>query len=260
MASGESTPGVVADLNITTLPIELQLEFVSHLTFLEKQLLRSTNKHFRNLISSPTLADLINAELYEQDVKERGLLYCNPCHRLLSPDKFSVKMRRTNRKRNKGGVATRFCIECGCRPLTGTADDELRYKRSCRWEHDGIFYVRCARCLQCGEAPSTADTDKNTLEHTVCLKCLPIQKWIWAADEERRRLQAKEMERQREEWKKKLKEENEARAANEEEPVWPPHVRIRSISSAERQVRRSDAAAERADSLLGHAASEMRRE
>ena len=71
MASGESTSGAVADLNITAFPIEIQLEVVGHLSFLEKQLLRSTNKHFRTLIPSPTREDLINTELYERDVKER---------------------------------------------------------------------------------------------------------------------------------------------------------------------------------------------
>lgn len=222
MATAESTPGGLADLNIATLPIELQLKVISNLTFLEKELLRSTNKHFRSLILAPTREDLVMAELHQQDVKEKALLYCNPCNRLLPPDKFSVKMQRTSKRRNKGGAATRFCIECGCRPLTGTADDEFKYLRSCRWEHNGSFYVRCARCRQCRKAPSTANTAKNTLEHTVCLGCLPIQRSIWATEEQRQRQQRMEWERQHEERKKKLKEENEASAANEE----PRHMRM----------------------------------
>lgn len=137
-------------LSLNALPHELQLEITGFLSFVDTQMLRGTSRHFQNLIPSPTHDDLLKAE-DTFEVRMKKLLYCNACSRLRKADKFSAKMQRTNAKGNKGGKWTRFCIECGIRPLTGNAADKRKFGRGIRWHNCGVPFVRCLRCGRCAQ-------------------------------------------------------------------------------------------------------------
>lgn len=198
-----------SDLNITALPIELQLETVSYLTFLEKQLLRSSNHHFRALLPEPTKDDFHEAQ-DTADVIIRRLLYCNGCNRFLRPDRFSTKMRRTNAKGPKGGKYSRFCIECGCRPQNGTAEDLFKYHRAHRWEHEGVAYVKCRRCnLGTTAAPAVPYGD-NAWRSWYCLTCIPMEMRFREEVAERKRLEQIEWEAGAEERRLQLSLKREA--------------------------------------------------
>lgn len=99
---------------LTTLPHELQLAILSHLGFLDQQLMRATCKHFRYLLPQSTRANLLLAE-EEPDVRAAGLLYCNPCSRLRHYSKFSTKIQIGEKKGNDRGKYKRWCVNCGYR-------------------------------------------------------------------------------------------------------------------------------------------------
>lgn len=236
MATAESTTVAGADLNITALPIELQLEVVSHLTFLEKQLLRSTNHHFQALIPEPTKDEFHKAQ-DTADVIIKRLLYCNGCNRFLRLDRFSTKMQRTNAKGPKGGKFSRFCVECGCRPQNGTAEDLFKYHRAHRWEHQRVAYVKCSRCNLAAMAAPSMPYGDDAWKNGCCLTCIPIEMRLmeekaertrqerieWEAGAEERRLQLslkrEADDRDLAEMYQREREEGEARAARGEEPL-----------------------------------------
>lgn len=236
MATAERTTVAGAYLKITALPIELQLEVVSHLTFLEKQLLRSTNHHFQTLIPEPTKEDFHEAQ-DTADVNIRRLLYCNGCSRFLRRDRFSTKMQRTNAKGPKGGKYSRFCVQCGCRPQNGTAEDLFKYHRAHRWEHHGVAYVKCSQCNLGTMAAPSVPYGEDAWKSWYCLTCIPIQMRLMEEEAERRRQRKIEWEAGAEERRLQLslnreadnrdlaemyqreREEDEAWAARGEEPL-----------------------------------------
>ena len=119
-------------LSLATLPPKLQLLIVSHCRVLDAQMLRMTNHHFHSLIPAATPKGhscTAQAELLEAEdipwIKEKGLLYCYTCDKLLQREKFSEVMQKVREKRNskfvykcKARNRARYCHQCQSRPIT----------------------------------------------------------------------------------------------------------------------------------------------
>jgi hypothetical protein len=130
-----------------TLPNELHTAISTHLDFLDLHALRLTCHYFHARRPPPTHADYLKAERELVD-----LLACVGCKRLRHVSKFSANMKMKKKGKASGGksAATRFCVECGCRPLPG----RYRYMLGSRWEQGGVSFVRCSRCRICAEGPT----------------------------------------------------------------------------------------------------------
>jgi hypothetical protein len=66
---------------------------------------------------------------------------CVGCTRLRPKAAFSPGMHKKKRP-GQPEAHTRFCIECGCRPLPGP----YRYMLRSQWEEDCVSFVRFAEC------------------------------------------------------------------------------------------------------------------
>lgn len=104
--------------SLTTLPNEIQNEIINLLDNFNWLVLRTTNKHFREMISF-TPSDLVKAE-EAPFPREKDLYGCFDCLRLRRAAHFADNMR--NRKQRKGGsyASGRFCLDCGLNPLPRT--------------------------------------------------------------------------------------------------------------------------------------------
>ncbi|EPE24926.1 hypothetical protein GLAREA_11507 [Glarea lozoyensis ATCC 20868] len=153
MASRESTSRAPSIFAIST---ELFHGITSNLNVLDIHSLRLTCHHFHAVIPPvppPTHSDLLNAETIH-------FLACVGCKRLRRSAKFSTKMVKKHKRPGGRQARSRFCIECGRRPLPGTH----RYMLGQRWEEGVVPYVRCIRCTEIDIAPD----DKIV---KLCLSC-----------------------------------------------------------------------------------------
>lgn len=123
--------------NFVSLPTELHVCIISHLSLVDVYFLRLTNRHFYNLIRPPSVQDLIRLEstLWARD---RLLVTCGGCLRLRYGSQFSSD--RSYLPSSLRG--RRFCLECGRRPLPGSH----RYQEGDKWHEDGSLMVRCRTC------------------------------------------------------------------------------------------------------------------
>ncbi|KAH6722905.1 hypothetical protein BKA61DRAFT_585472 [Leptodontidium sp. MPI-SDFR-AT-0119] len=152
--------------SLLILPTEMHNQIVRFLPLPDRWSLRQTNTHFAALISAHTHSDLL---FLEREGAQAGfgprdtLLTCIGCTKLLRMSKFSPKM--YSKKKARGGVqaGSRFCIECGKRPLPGTN----RYQKGARWKEAGRPWVRCVKCGDVGEGSSDQAVQK-------CLVCLEV--------------------------------------------------------------------------------------
>lgn len=130
--------------SLFTLPFELHLAIHTYLPFLDRHTLRLTHYYFHNLIDPPTHAELLAAESWRFPY-----LACVGCTRLRPMTAFSPKM--ITKKKAPSGVqaCTRFCIECGRRPLPGVH----RYMLGSRWVEHGVPFARCVKCKQIAQGP-----------------------------------------------------------------------------------------------------------
>ena len=113
--------------HIQTLPIELQLQLLSHLSTPSILALRITSHHFHALIPPPTLDQLFDAERSSEN-RDLDLLACVDCVRLRSVRFFSERMRNLGvvkvfyvgdegvERVVVGRRGERRCVDCDARP------------------------------------------------------------------------------------------------------------------------------------------------
>jgi len=142
--------------SLVSLPSEIQLSIISHLSLYSIQVLRCTNQHFRGLIASPAITTLLQAEDGRQAVA-REAYACAVCLCLRNARYFSdafrmgVFSKKSSAFWRIAGVSgadlreKRFCIECGTANANGVAP---RYRRGDTWTRFGVPYVKCRECLQ----------------------------------------------------------------------------------------------------------------
>ncbi|KAL3467921.1 hypothetical protein BJX64DRAFT_282808 [Aspergillus heterothallicus] len=127
---------------LLTLPPELHLLLLTHLTFPEKSHLKLTCHYFHTLIAPMTHDELLTAE-NTQFATERDLYACRYCLRLRHRDKFADRMLRRARGRRGRDARKRFCVQCGLKPREG---GEARYGAGARVVLRGQVYVLCMEC------------------------------------------------------------------------------------------------------------------
>lgn len=132
------------------LPLELHREIIDRLPILDRESLKSTNRYFRSIIKSPTIAELLAAEAIDNEH-----FACSDCLRLLPLKKFSNDMRKGRKGRRGSEAHTRFCVKCGVdrrryEPGTEFMIMEKRYV-ICKDRHRHIHLVgsngACSSCL-----------------------------------------------------------------------------------------------------------------
>lgn len=149
-------------MSLPSLPTELQLQIISHLSFFDKHSLSLISPHFRNLIPPPTYEELL---AYEQSTVTSETCCENEyCHRLKNwrqGDWATWPVCKQLRPRTKFGTYGEeiwsrttylyLCLECGTRPLPG----EFRYKKGDIWQAGELEMIRCPVCDDCGETLRT---------------------------------------------------------------------------------------------------------
>lgn len=206
---------------ICDIPMEILLIITHHLDVFSLISLQFSCRLFREIISSPSHLELIEAETTPFG-NQNDLYTCQDCLRLRPRAKFADNM--VKRKKAKWGfkATERWCVDCGINPRPGTN----------RYTAGNIIIILgepFVVCLDCRRFRGAASENGNPL--CVCQVCRRFTRAIEEhaeadrARHERARVRAEQAERRarrREEWD----------SASDSDEIFPP-----SPTSSEKQMR-----------------------
>jgi hypothetical protein len=181
------------------LPAELQLEVISYLSFEETTNLRMTSRKYRDFITRPSFAKLLEIELSPW-AKEKQLYSCYYCARLRQSNKFANRMLQY---RKRSHVHPRFCIECGL--MVPWSEPGARgYNRGHKLEVGGLEYQVCKNC---------GLFERYSRKWTLQGKCSGLDHWALCPhgyESKRKNVdRIRDLEKWREEYKKAFEEKGQ---------------------------------------------------
>ncbi|SPJ70275.1 uncharacterized protein FTOL_00003 [Fusarium torulosum] len=182
--------------SLSTLPNEIQNAIINQLDSFDKLILRTTSRHFRTMVAI-TVNDVLAAERASVSLG-KDLLGCYDCLCLKRAECFADNTRRGKTGRWGSKPTSRFCIDCGLHPPSGTT----RYNRANRIVIGGEGFVTC-RCEKGGVLPE----DSFSENRWVCMTC-----WEPVARRRRQREREQQNLRHRQEKAAKAKARAERRA------------------------------------------------
>lgn len=150
---------------LISLPTELHLEILDHLSPWDRALFRLTNRHFITLIPRPTREDLLQIE---KTPKLKGnYLTCNCCAKLLPKSCFQPPVLEPGNM----FAGIRFCLECGFNPepTPGCCMYSRRLARSDKYSY---AHVQCCHRYLPGDRPMV---DGRLL--MLCERCHKKKRW-----------------------------------------------------------------------------------
>ncbi|WZH40770.1 F-box domain-containing protein [Fusarium acuminatum] len=184
--------------SLSTLPNEIQNAIINQLDSFDKLILHTTSRHFRTMVAI-TVNDLLAAERASVS-RGKDLLGCYDCLCLKRAECFADNTRRGKTGRWGGKPTSRFCIDCGLHPPSGTT----RYNRANRIVIGGEGFVRCW-CEKGGILP----VDSLSENRWVCMTC-------WERVVRRRR----QMEREQQNFRHQQEKAAKAKARAERRARW----------------------------------------